>query len=178
MDHVALCKHRAAPRNPWRFCALQGKLAKGLYGKAQPLCLLVQKAAGARCADRVHGEVPDALALQGYELGVLAPHLDHGLHVGVELLHCVCLGHYLVHRVYAHGVRDNASGRACDRKGDSLALRDDLFKECEGALQRAPKMWPVEAVELHPVWVNNNHLDADAPSVESNVEHDLHSPPS
>ncbi|MPM28485.1 hypothetical protein SDC9_75011 [bioreactor metagenome] len=82
VDHVRFGKHGAPPGNAHRVFGAEGVAAKFLDGNVQPGGLPVQKGAGARRADRVHGEVAHHAVLEQDDLGVLPADFQYGAHPG------------------------------------------------------------------------------------------------
>ena len=196
VDHVALGKDTAPPGDPRRAVRLQGKLPElSLDGKPHPLCLLIEKRAGARGADAVQGKVLEAAAAgvapsrrflqagdpgsfavglrEHDELRVFASHLDDRAHVRVQGRDGSALGYDFIDKVTANqlGRPSPARSRKADESDMAVSVTPEQGAEQALELMERPPAAPgVAVLDDSKALVHHDRIDRDASDVYSQVD--------
>jgi hypothetical protein len=88
------------------------KVAEFLYGKPEPLRLLVNERTRPCSADGIHRKIfyGTGIFTQQYKLGILTAHFDYGFNVREKLMCGICLGDDLINGFNPEDRSDQPAG--------------------------------------------------------------------
>ena len=173
MNEVRLHEYRAPCTKVCRCLRGKGKITKVSPNRnLQTAGLFLEEGACSCSTNLVHLKIDDSALFTSDVLGILAPNLNKGINLRVQMEDCTCLGRdFINHHIRPHKITNKitpASGYTHTANTDTGAdPHSRLFKPCPDGLNRLPTGVKILLGHNAPFGVHEHNIGADCTHIDA-----------